>query len=788
MLTQSGIDKRVLAFGKVENTDKQYMPIRVDAQGQMVIPSVTLATYATELRTANLKLYEYDANTLSLENLAGGTRKNLQVGDLNATSITAPTGRTATYVIAFPGSSAEELAQANVVGTNALTGTTDNSLFDTALTILNVNSGGTLYFTGRALFCDEVLVSYNNIRITSSKNASIDLYQGGTFVNFAFGAYGDNLEFYHINFWFTDTTAVAITRPPDCIRGPVNPTNATNKNVNIHDCSLIGINTAGVSGGLKHTTIGKAIDPADGSYWTINNNYFYGCSWESVSIGFYSSVPTLYHPDHITVTNNQMTGLSDRCYGGVVTEHGATNCVISNNTISNMGAGDGYGIYAIAGNADDPSNGVVISGNKINNCSFAGILLGYCNNVEVSGNIITGTYLTTLISPTLTDIGIYVGGESSCVASHVNINGNIITGTIAQGILVANSSNDINITGNTIKSIRNIGIELYTCRNINIKSNTISYVYYENIKLSSGHTQINVKIQNNSLSNCSQSASSWKSIRLIGTVTNAWIESNSIFDSNSLFSTTINSNASIGDGHIHATTVQGLTICQNILLADTGEGTENCKIADIDYINKIIYVTALLTKNHTSGAALTSPNLATYVINIDPAATCSNIIVANNNWLNYGASGITGFWDTTTKSKISKVINNEGYIAPGEIRTYSGTITTLTENAFNALDNPFRQAVRVLSLDIYVSTAATATSPNIDCGIGSSATTDYTTLFDDLPGETIGFYKSTIATPGTQTVPQLWASGSGDRYITMSIKGAAATGMVASYTVTVMGI
>jgi hypothetical protein len=131
--------------------------------------------------------------------------------------------------------------------------------------------------------------------------------------------------------------------------------------------------------------------------------------------------------------------------------------------------------------------------------------------------------------------------------------------------------------------------------------------------------------------------------------------------------------------------------------------------------------------------------------------------------------------------------DNTGHIAPGEIRSYSGTIATITENAFNSVDNPFGQAVRVLDLQIYVSTAATATSPNIDCGIGSSATTDYATMFDDLPGETIGFYKSTIATPGTQTVPILWASGSGNRYLNMSIKGAAATGMVASYTVTIMG-
>ena len=154
--------------------------------------------------------------------------------------------------------------------------------------------------------------------------------------------------------------------------------------------------------------------------------------------------------------------------------------------------------------------------------------------------------------------------------------------------------------------------------------------------------------------------------------------------------------------------------------------------------------------------------------------------VINGGWINKPVTDVSG--------KVTNIVRNvTGYIAPGEIRTYSGSIATLTQDAFNSLDNPFGQAVRVLSLDIYVSTTATATSPNIDCGIGSSPTTDYTTLFDDLPGETIGFYKSTLATPGTQTVPQLWATGSGNRYLNMSIKDAAATGMVATYTVTVMG-
>jgi parallel beta-helix repeat protein len=77
--------------------------------------------YATALHTTHLELYEYDANTLSLENLTGGTLKNLRLGNLSATSISAPVGRTAAYTVAASDSSALDQAQADVVcgSTNA---------------------------------------------------------------------------------------------------------------------------------------------------------------------------------------------------------------------------------------------------------------------------------------------------------------------------------------------------------------------------------------------------------------------------------------------------------------------------------------------------------------------------------------------------------------------------------------------------------------------------------------------------------------------------------------------
>lgn len=128
------------------------------------------------------------------------------------------------------------------------------------------------------------------------------------------------------------------------------------------------------------------------------------------------------------------------------------------------------------------------------------------------------------------------------------------------------------------------------------------------------------------------------------------------------------------------------------------------------------------------------------------------------------------------------------FIKSGETKSFSGIILSLTQDAFNSLDCPFNRDVIINEITVNVSTGATVTAPNIDCGVGSSATTDYTNLFDDLPGETIGLYNSKIATPGTQTQPILWQTGAGNRYLNMSIKDAAATGMVATYVVTVIGL
>lgn len=193
-------------------------------------------------------------------------------------------------------------------------------------------------------------------------------------------------------------------------------------------------------------------------------------------------------------------------------------------------------------------------------------------------------------------------------------------------------------------------------------------------------------------------------------------------------------------------------------------------------------VTDVTIKNCDIDSNPADAKLHKYAVGIGDAA-CTGWKILDNRIANVKRAAILSLLGSG-----HTISGNFGYIGAGEIRTHAGSIATLTQDAFNSVDNPFGQNVALLSLDIYVATGATATSPNIDCGIGSSATTDYTNLFDDLPGESIGLYNSKVATPGTQTQPILWQTGAGNRYLNMSIKDAAATGMVATYVATVMGL
>jgi parallel beta-helix repeat protein len=199
--------------------------------------------------------------------------------------------------------------------------------------------------------------------------------------------------------------------------------------------------------------------------------------------------------------------------------------------------------------------------------------------------------------------------------------------------------------------------------------------------------------------------------------------------------------------------------------------------------NKIINNT-IYGANHgirVSGNADTILGNTLYSNDVDFAIFSSGALIQSNRFTGvYNAPGT-----------ITNFIDNIGYIAPGEIRTASGSLAGVTPAGIMAsIDNPFGQAVRVLSVDIEVTTQGAA-SGSMCVGIGSSATTDYATMFSVLPCDNGTsypyFFNSTkTATYGVQTDAINWETGSGNRYLNF-FAHVANPAYVATYTITVMG-
>jgi hypothetical protein len=385
-----------------------------------------------------------------------------------------------------------------------------------------------------------------------------------------------------------------------------------------------------------------------------------------------------------------------------------------------------------------------------------GVQIGVSTNVRASGNIIYNTEANALLFTSCAKVNVHhnfctdVCTNSSTFAidtgysTDPNVSHNIINGTRG-GILSEGSAGTVNIAHNTIKGTADengSGIQVwkYTAGQsmadmVSIIGNTISVVSI-GIK---AYDAVDATISGNKIAHIGQSGivvgktvagSGWP-----GTDARRFlICNNDIYD--------FNLNNAAGGG-IVAFLTQAIDAYDNNI---DGNSVANA----VGY--KMSATTAPLSR--ISGGRITG--IATNKLSGVPADV--------------------------------RVDRIEGYIARGEIRTYSGTIATLTENAFNSVANPWAQAVGIVSEDIYIATKADTGTPDIDVGIAADATTDSATLFSDVPCETVGLYKSTVATPGAQSVMQIWAASGASSFLNHSIKGAAATGMVATYTVTVMGL
>jgi len=129
---------------------------------------------------------------------------------------------------------------------------------------------------------------------------------------------------------------------------------------------------------------------------------------------------------------------------------------------------------------------------------------------------------------------------------------------------------------------------------------------------------------------------------------------------------------------------------------------------------------------------------------IDIGSYVDSLTMVGNDWSGNVTGGLTFSGTVPTKYIVEK---NMGYIASGEVRTASGSLTGGAANAILfSWHNPEAQDIYIKKV-VVVITTADADAANIDCGIADDAT--YTNggieFFDDLTGETILVYDSWVA-------------------------------------------
>ena len=135
---------------------------------------------------------------------------------------------------------------------------------------------------------------------------------------------------------------------------------------------------------------------------------------------------------------------------------------------------------------------------------------------------------------------------------------------------------------------------------------------------------------------------------------------------------------------------------------------------------------------------------------------------------------------------------NEGYIAPGEDRVYTGSLTAGNANAIAfAWHNPEAQDIYIKKVIVAITTPGGTAGSLLDVGIADDAagTNLGTEFFDDLDLNTAAVSDSLISTPGNQT---LWVScqdsaSATDGYVVGKILTANAASLVGKYYIEYVG-
>lgn len=510
--------------------------------------------------------------------------------------------------------------------------------------------------------------------------------------------------------------------------------------------------------------IGIAIDDSDDC--TVRGNFATACSHGAISLRNNCNNCHI-EGNHIDTTDYEGIVVCNKTFGASsATGEGCSDITIIGNHVKDFGtAGSSMGIYvedqATTGDGN-PHLRINILGNSIKRVS-AGTGSGI-GIVRQSGTTFTNVF-NTVNGNTIngTGKGIHLSYVGNCLVSNNNVIG-IIT---YSGIGPANCKY-ITITGNTsngaLDSAAGNGININTCTYCVVSGNNVIENAAPQIYLFGTSTD-NQIIGNNvvgvSDKQCIYLASS-------GQIRNEIAENK------------ITSAGSGNSGHaIHLVSGADYNSILNNTIGDTNaSGTPTKKAIDIfsDY-------------NIIAGNKITSVSPANsfyYAIRLETGGDYNKVL--NNDVRNgYKTAGI---YNTGTGNEIYA---NAGYIAPGEIRTVSGSLTGGAQNAILfAQQNPEAQDCFVKKVVINITTAD-ADAANIDCGIADDAsyTNGGTEFFNDLAGETIKVNDSwVVGDGGAQTKWVLWQDNASatDDWVTAKILDNDGSSIVGSYYIEYCGV
>jgi hypothetical protein len=168
--------------------------------------------------------------------------------------------------------------------------------------------------------------------------------------------------------------------------------------------------------------------------------------------------------------------------------------------------------------------------------------------------------------------------------------------------------------------------------------------------------------------------------------------------------------------------------------------------------------------------------------------TSADIIISNNIML---ANAVGQFGQDGSNTGLM-IKNNKGYIAPGEHRTYTGSLTAGNANAFAiAWQNPEAQAVLATQFLVEVTTVGGTGGSLLDVGPAANGTTHSDTFIDGVDINALAVYDSRNDTDnganGVNKPILVDANGGATDYITGQILVANAANLVGKFYIEVIG-